>query len=52
MEASYQDTKEEILVDFDLSCITDLGSSGNCLGDSFSLTNEDFRKIERLNVSR
>ena len=52
IENFYQEQKEEELIDFDLSCITDFGTSNNCLGDSFSLSNDEFRKIERLNLSR
>jgi hypothetical protein len=51
IQTFYTENKVEEDDDFvnmlDLSCITDIGSPGNYLSDT-----EDFKKVERLNISR
>lgn len=51
-----EDNLENEIIDTetDMSCLTDICSSGNLnlCGDSFSLSAEEAKKVERLNISR
>lgn len=47
-----KDIEEEELFNLNLSCITDICSTTSDFDETLSLSNEDLKKIERLNISR
>jgi len=51
-EKNLEEDESEIFDVMDLSCITDIGSQGNYISDSLSLSIEEYKKLERLNISR